>query len=395
MSRTRGNTPRQYWFVLAIFLAACASDGFDASVQAQAKGGDQGNTIRIYKKVAPATVFIKSVLVNDYLSGGTSSSIGSGIILDRQGLILTNAHVVDKAAKILVILHNGTQLTATLMGSDPITDLALLRVELPKNHHATVLLGNSDRMEIGQEVVAIGHPFGLGYALTTGVVSGFGTTPDPQATPHERVIQTSAAINPGNSGGPLVDKEGQVVGINMAVMAGGQNIGFAIPINTAKTVVNELRAHGRVVRPWLGITGKLVSDHVINLFAFPLAKGLMVAHLDEGSPAQKAGLRAGTLNVVIDGEPWVLGGDIVLAVNGLDISTAERYVAVLKTLDIGQVVTLRLFRNGDYQDITATIEEHPQPQTGSNPTRVQESLGVCLMNRPSGSHESSRLDIGF
>lgn len=179
---------------------------------------DQGSTIRIYKKVAPATVFIKSALTSDYLMSGMSSSIESGIILDHQGVFLTNAHVVDKAAKILIILHDGTQLTASLTGSDSITDLALLRVDLPKNHHATVLLGNSDRTEIGQEVVAIGHPFGLGFALTTGG-SGFGSTPDPQSTPHERVIQTSAAINPGNSGGPLVDKEGKVMGINMAVMA--------------------------------------------------------------------------------------------------------------------------------------------------------------------------------
>lgn len=393
MSRIMDGAPRPCWLVLVVLLAACASDGFDANVQA--KQVDQENTIRIYKKVAPATVFIKASLTSDYLTSGISSSIGSGVILDRRGSILTNAHVVDKAAKILVILHDGTQLTATLMGSDPITDLALLRVDLPKGHHATVHLGNSDRTEIGQEVVAIGHPFGLGYALTTGVVSGFGSTPDPQATPHERVIQTSAAINPGNSGGPLVDKEGQVIGINMAIMTGGQNIGFAIPINTAKTVLNELRLHGRVVRPWLGITGKLVQDPVINLFAFPLAKGILVAHLDEGSPAQKAGLRAGTLNVVIDGEPWVLGGDIVLAVNGLDITTMEQYAAMLKTLEIGQSVTLKLFRNGDYQDLTATIEEHPQPEATSTQAKTQESMGVRLMDCHSGSCESRRGELRF
>jgi serine protease Do len=300
----------------------------------QAKGRDQGNTIQIYKKVAPATVFIKSVLTSDYLMRGASSGIGSGIILDHQGVIITNAHVVDKAAKILVILCDGTQLTAALVGIEPYTDLALLKVDLSKNHHATVLLGNSDRVDIGQEVVAIGHPFGLGYALTTGVVSGFGTTPDSRSTPHERMIQTSAAINPGNSGGPLVDKEGRVIDINLSVLAGGQNIGFAIPTNTVKTVVNELRTHGRIVRPWLGVTGKFLPNHVIDLFAVPLAKGLLVAHIEEGSPAQKAGLRAGTLNVIVEGEPWVLGGDIVLAVNGRNIKTVEQYAAVSKTFEI-------------------------------------------------------------
>jgi serine protease Do len=393
MNRLMDCVLRPCWLVLAIFLAACASDGFDGSVQA--KGIDQGNTIQIYKKVAPATVFIKSVLTSDYLMSGAGSSIGSGIILDHQGVILTNAHVVDKAAKILVILHDGTQLTAALVGSDPYTDLALLRVDLSKNRHAIVLLGNSDRVDIGQEVVAIGHPFGLGYALTTGVVSGFGTTPGPRSTPHERVIQTSAAINPGNSGGPLVDMKGEVIGINMSILAGGQNIGFAIPINTAKTVVNELRAHGRVVRPWLGIIGKFVPDQVIDLFAVPLAKGLLVAHVEEGSPAQKAGLRAGALNVVVDGEPWVLGGDIVQAVNGRDIQTVEQYAAMSKTLEIGQTVTLRVLRNGAYQYIPATIEEHPQPQAASSQSQVQEGMGFALKKQHGGLHESGRLGIRF
>jgi S1-C subfamily serine protease len=376
-------------------LAACASDGFDGSVQA--KGIDQENTTQIYKKVAPATVFIKSVLTSDYLMNGTGSSIGSGIILDHQGVILTNAHVVDKAAKILVILHDGTQLTAALVGSDPYTDLALLRVDLSKNHHATVLLGNSDRVDIGQEVVAIGHPFGLGYALTTGVVSGFGTTPDPRSTPHERVIQTSAAINPGNSGGPLVNKKGEVIDINMSILTGGQNTRFAIPINTtAKTVVDELRTHGRVVRPWLGITGKFVPDQVIDLFAVPMEKSLLVAHIEEGSLAQKAGLRAGTLNVIVEGEPWVLGGEIVLTVNGREIQTVEQYAAMSKTLEIGQTVTLRVLENGAYQYIVAKIEEHPQPQAASSQSQVKESMGFLRrMNQPGESHESGCLDIRF
>jgi len=384
---------RPCWLVIAVFLVACTSDGFDTDVQA--KSFEQGNTIQIYKKVAPATVFIKSTFTSESLVDGTSGSFGSGIILDRQGLILTSAHVVDEAAEILVVLHDRTQLTAALVGSDPYTDLALLRVDLPRNHLATVHLGNSDRTEIGQDVVAIGHPFGLGYALTTGVVSGFGTSPDPQVTPHERVIQTSAAINPGNSGGPLVDKEGRVIGINMAILAGGQNIGFAIPINTAKSIVDELRTRGRVVRPWLGITGKLLPDEVIGLFAVPLTRGLLVVDIDEGSPAQKAGLRAGSLNVIVEGELWVLGGDIVQAVNGLEITTAEEYAAILKTIEIGQVVTLRVLRNGSYLNVDATIEEHPQTPTVSHQTRLRKSMGFRLMSLPRRPYESGRGEIRY
>lgn len=393
MGKIKDRIVRPCWFVTAVFFAACASDGLDANVQAGSV--DQGNTIRIYKKVAPATVFIKSTFAAEYLVNGASSSVGSGIILDRQGLILTSAHVVDKAAEILVVLHDQTQLIASMVGSDPYTDLALLRVDLPNTHHATVHLGNSDRMEIGQEVVAIGHPFGLGYALTTGVVSGFGTSPDPQATLHERVIQTSAAINPGNSGGPLVDKEGRVIGINMAVLAGGQNIGFAIPINTAKSIADELRERGRVVRPWLGITGKLLPDEVIDLFAVPLTKGLLVVAIDEGSPAQKAGLRAGSLNVIVEGELWVLGGDIVQEVNGREITTAEEFAAILNTIEIGQAVTLRVLRNGSYLDVETTIEEHPQTPTASHQTRLRKSMGFRLMNLQRWPYESSRAEIRF
>ena len=211
------------------------------------------------------------------------------------------------------------------------------------------------------------------------------------------MIQTSAAINPGNSGGPLVDKKGEVIGINMSILNGGQNIGFAIPINTAKTVVTELRAHGRVVRPWLGITGKFVPEQVIDLFAVPMAKGLLVAHIEEGSPAQKAGLRAGTLNVIVEGEPWVLGGDIVQAVNGRDIQTVEQYAAMSNTLEIGQTVTLRVLRNGAYRsDIVLTIEEHPQPQAASSQSQVQESMGFLRrMNQQGESHQSGRLGIRF
>jgi S1-C subfamily serine protease len=393
MSLIFGEALRLRGIALTIVLAVFASDG--VILNAQAKGADEGNTVRVYKRVAPAIVFIKCSLTNDYLTNGVSGSIGSGIVVDPQGLIVTNAHVVEGAAKIQVILHDGAQLSASLLGSDPFSDLALLRVDLPNRPLPAVLLGNSDRIEIGQEVVAIGHPFGLGYALTTGVVSGFGGTPDPRAPPQERVIQTSAAINPGNSGGPLVDKDGFVIGINTAIMTGGQNIGFAIPINTAKSVVHELRTHGRVIRPWLGVTGKFLSDEVINIFAFPLARGFLVARIEEGSPAQKAGLRAGTLNVVVEGEPWVLGGDIVLAVNGRPVRTAQQFLAMVKTLEIGQTVTLQILRGGALQEMAVSVEEHRQPLAGSSQTRGREGLGFLPMQRHKGPGEWQPREVRF
>ncbi|MGH7205013.1 MAG: S1C family serine protease [Nitrospiraceae bacterium] len=393
MTRMVRSTPRQSALALTILLSTWVCGEFHAA--AQAKEANQENPVRIYKKVAPATVFIKTALVAEHLIGRGNSGIGSGVLLDTQGFILTNAHVVDGAAKILVTLHDGSRLAATLVGTDPVTDLALLRVGLPKGHRTTAQLGDSDRMEIGQEVVAIGHPFGLGYALTTGVVSGFGTPPEPRAIFHERVIQTSAAINPGNSGGPLVDAGGRVIGINTAILAGGQNIGFAIPINTAKTVMAELRTHGHVIRPWLGITGKMLSEEVIDLFAIPLAKGLLVVHIDDDSPAQKAGLRAGVLSVTIEGEPWVFGGDILVAVNGLDVTTVEQYMRVFTALKVGQTITLSILRNGANQDITVTLQEQPLQQVAYGQPKVQGDAEFRPIHLRSGPTESRFTDIRF
>lgn len=210
-------------------------------------------------------------------------------------------------ALAIAIRYSGARLPAEVVGSDAATDLALLRVILPKEHRAAAILGDSDHLEIGQKVLAIGHPFGLGYALTTGIISGLGAGPESAALLHDPVIQTSAPINPGNSGGPLVDQEGRVIGINTTILAGAHNIGFAIPISLVKGVVGELQARGLVVRSWLGITGRLLSDDIIDLFALPLAKGVLIAGVAKGSPAEKAGLRAGDLPIVLKGEPLVLG----------------------------------------------------------------------------------------
>ncbi len=377
-SRTTHRVPRFPLLMLTLLLGVYVPVGHPGSAQAkQAKEDEQDATVQVYKKVAPATVFIKSsALVADHLGGGVNNSIGCGVLLDDQGSILTNAHVVEGAGKILVVLHDGTRLPAVLVGSDPITDLALLRLELPKGHRAIAQLGDSDRVEIGQKVMAIGHPFGLSYALTTGVVSGFGTTPDTGHTTQDRVIQTSAAINPGNSGGPLVDAKGRVIGINTALLRGGQNIAFAIPINTAKMVVPELRTHGRVIRPWLGFSGKLLSEDVIKLFAFPLEKGLLVEYVEDGSPAKKAGLRAGSLGVTIEGEPWVLGGDIVVAVNGHYATSARQFVNAFKALKVGQSIDLLVMREGANQTVTVTLEEQPQAQVTYAPANDPERSEV-------------------
>jgi S1-C subfamily serine protease len=306
------------------------------------------------------------------LAQASGKGIGSGVLIDEQGSIVTNAHVVEGASNITVTLHDGTRLPAELIGSDPQSDVALLHVTLPPGPHTPAQLGDSDKLEIGQKVLAIGHPFGLGYAFSTGIVSGFGKLLETKEEVfQERVIQTTTPINPGNSGGPLVDSEDRVVGINSSVLMGAQNIGFAIPINTVKSIVAELRTNGRVIRPWLGIKGKLVTDEVRNLIALPLVSGLLIIDVEDGSPAQTIGLRAGNLDVTIEGEPWVLGGDILVAVNGQDVKTIEQYAKVLRQLKAKESLELTLFREGTRRTITVTLGERPTPSSPSQHPKIE------------------------
>jgi S1-C subfamily serine protease len=342
-------------------LAVCT--GIPKLLAAALVTPEELNSVRVYKQMAKSTVLVASAYVSPHHIGqGSGKGLGSGILIDEAGTIVTNAHVVAGAAKITVTLHDGTRLPADLIGSDPQTDVALLQVTLPKGQHVPAPLGDSDKLEIGQKVVAIGHPFGLGYAFSTGVVSGFGKLFETkQEVFQERVIQTTAPFNPGNSGGPLVDSEDRVVGINSAILLGAQNIGFAIPINVVKSILPELRAHGRVIRPWLGIKGKFVTDELRNLMALPLVDGLLIIDVEEGSPAAETGLRAGELDVTIEGEPWVLGGDIIVTINGQEVKNSEQYLKVFRQLKAKQAVTLKFYRDGEPHTLDLTLGERPLP----------------------------------
>ena len=334
---------------------------------------EEVNSVRVYKKMANATVLIASTYVSaHHITQASGKGIGSGVLIDEQGSIVTNAHVVDGAAKIMVTLHDGTRLPAELIGSDPQSDVALLHVTLPHGQYAPAQLGDSDKLEIGQKVLAIGHPFGLGYAFSTGIVSGFGKVLEPkQEVFQERVIQTTTPMNLGNSGGPLVDSEDRVVGINSAVLMGAQNIGFAIPINTVKSIVSELRTDGRVIRPWLGIKGKFVTDEVRNLIALPLVSGLLILDVEDGSPAETIGLRAGDLDVTIEGEPWILGGDILVEVNGQDVKSSEQYAKVLGQLKAKQSIEITLSRDGVRHTMSVMLGERPTPHGPTQHPKIE------------------------
>jgi serine protease Do len=361
---TRCHVPRwcpRSWLVISLMLTIWV--GSPRLLAAALVTPEEVNSVRVYKQMARSTVLIASAYVSaHHITQTSGKGFGSGVLIDEHGSIVTNAHVVTGAAKITVTMHDGTRLPAELIGSDPQSDIALLQVTLPKGPHIPAHLGDSDKLEIGQKVLAIGHPFGLGYAFSTGIVSGFGKLIEPkQEVFQERIIQTTTPINPGNSGGPLVDSEDRVIGINSSILFGAQNIGFAIPINTVKSIVAELRKNGRVIRPWLGIKGKLVTDELQNLIALPLPSGLLIIDVDDGSPAEAIGLRAGKLDVTIEGESWVLGGDVLVAVNGQDVKTSEQYGKVFQQLKAQQLVEITVSRDGVSRTMSVTLGERPTP----------------------------------
>lgn len=379
MAHPRSTHPRRQrhsWTIRSILIVCASMIVCHSSAPSPARAlvtPEEINTVRVYKKMSTATVLISSAYASaHHLTQGAGAGIGSGVLIDDQGLIVTNAHVVDGAAKLTVTLHDGTRVPADLVGSDPQSDVALLHVALPKGKYPHAHLGDSDKLEVGQKVIAIGHPFGLGYAMSTGIISGFGKLLETkQEVFQDRIIQTTAPINPGNSGGPLVDSDDRVIGLNTAILMGAQNIGFAIPINTVKPIDSSLQAHGRVIRPWFGVKGKFVTEEVRNLIALPMVSGLMIQDVDEKSPADEIGLHAGELDVVIEGEPWVLGGDILVAINGQDVKNLEQYTKALQPLQANQTVDVRVFRDGSYRTRIVTLGERPTPASPQQRPKIE------------------------
>jgi len=312
----------------------------------------------LFERVSPAVVSIQATKINKAKPQRRFETIvGSGVIIDKDGQILTNAHVVDGAASLTVTLDSGSKVTAKVMGLDPVFDLALLRVE-SSGPLPIAKLGDSSGIKVGDEVVAIGNPIGLDQTMTRGIVSGLNRT--LPGISDEPMIQTDAPINPGNSGGPLVDRCGQVIGLNTLISEDAQSIGFAVPINAAKSVLRELRENGRIVRPWLGIQGRAVDGKLGAVVRVPVTPGYLVEVVFDGSPAELAGIRGGNLSVVIQGEEYLLGGDIVTAIQGSPIRTHQDYIAKVKTLKTGQRVKITLARDGQTRDVTLTVAERPR-----------------------------------
>jgi S1-C subfamily serine protease len=315
----------------------------------------------LFERVSPTVVSIQATKINKAKPQRRFETVvGSGVVIERDGQVLTNAHVVDGAASLSVTLDSGAKTPARVLGMDTVTDLALLRLEATSPLPAA-RLGDSSALHVGDEVVAIGNPMGLEQTMTRGIVSGLNRILPGLA--EQPMIQTDAPINPGNSGGPLVDRCGAVVGINTFISEEANSIGFALPINTAKAVLRDLRETGRVARPWLGLHGREIDAHASSLFRMPLAPGYLIEIVYDGSPAERAGLRGGTLSVVVQGEEYLVGGDILTAIEGTSVRTHQDYLAKVKTLRPGQRVRLTILRDGQRRELTITVAERPRLPT--------------------------------
>ncbi len=304
--------------------------------------------IRVYKEVAPSVVNITTTtLIRDFFSVYPSKGAGSGSIIEEHGYILTNYHVVEDATEITVTLSNGHKYSAKLIGVDPENDLAIIKIK-PKERLRALKLGDSSKLQVGQKVFAIGNPFGLNSTLTTGIISALGrplTTESGRVI--ENVIQTDAPINPGNSGGPLINTDGEMIGINTAIFTpsgGSVGIGFAIPVNTAKELIPDLIRYGKVRRPWIGIVGIPLWDSLSKALKIPVSEGILVSEVVPRSPAYYAGIRGGTIPVEISGTVLYLGGDIILEINHKKVASMDDIKRALRHVKDGQMVDVKLLR---------------------------------------------------
>lgn len=328
---------------------------------------------QVYAQVAPSVVRVVRTArgISPWLGIVQEESSGSGVVIDEEGHVVTNYHVVEDATRLLVVLDDGTQVEARLVAQDPSHDLALLKADLPAGAVRPARLGDSDALAVGEPVMAVGYPFGLPKTATTGVISGLhrNNLQAPNGRIIREVIQTDAPINPGNSGGALVNARGEVIGINTAILSnvdsrpGSIGIGFAVPINILKREMDLFLAGGTVQHPWLGIGGIAVDADTHRQRGLAVDHGIQVAEVVPGGPADRAGLRAAQPRRV-GGTVIPFGGDVILAVDGQAVQSVPDLVAYLDQKRVGDRVTLRLNRDGEELQVTVVLGAFPD-ETGN------------------------------
>ena len=310
----------------------------------------------IYDNVLPSVVHIQ-----------VAQGQGSGFVWDNQGHIVTNNHVVEGTSQVMVSFADGDRAIGTVLGTDPESDLAVVEVDVPAANLKPVTLGDSDKLSVGQLAVALGNPFGLDNTMTAGIISALGRNINSGNSQFSipRVIQTDAPINPGNSGGPLLDRSGEVIGINTQIVSNsGSNsgIGFSVPINIAKRVVPALIKDGNFSYSWLGVAGQTVLPDLVDALNLPAeTHGVLISSVADGGPAALAGLRGGTRITQVEGLSVPVGGDVVISINGTEISSMDDLMAYLTVkTSPGDTVTLDIIRNnGRQSQVNVTLQARP------------------------------------
>ena len=330
---------------------AAGSESFDAEEQ---------NNITVYRKNIASVVNITSrVMTFDFFYGLVpNEGQGSGFVIDKEGHILTNYHVIADARQVEVTLHDRKKYKATIVGTDKSHDLAIVQIKAPNLQPMT--LGDSTNLQVGQKVYAIGNPFGLAGTLTRGIVSSIRQVQEPDGLVIDEAIQTDAAINPGNSGGPLLNWHGEVIGINTMIASSvGQSagIGFAIPINTAKAVVNDLVTLGRVRRPALGVRTIPIDPEIADELSLAADYGLLIVQAVPGGSADRAGLRGGTERAYLGNTPIMIGGDLIVAIDGEKIESQQNLAQIMNKHRAGDTVKVTIFRGKKRLEVPVVLGE--------------------------------------
>jgi S1-C subfamily serine protease len=333
---------------LAVFDGPLGQFDLKEAAAAPAFDSEEQQNIAVYRKALPSVVNITSTAVAfDFFNRPVpQQGQGSGFILDKQGLILTNNHVIDNAQRVEVTLYDKHKYKATVLGVDKQHDLALLTISAPNLSPAT--LADSQGLMVGQRVYAIGNPFGLSGTMTRGIISAIRSIGSQSGSPIEDAIQTDAAVNPGNSGGPLLNSRGEVIGITTLIASNGSDqsagIGFAIPINTAKAVLDDFARYGRVRRPSLDIVPLPIGPDIAEQIGLPADYGVLIQRVLPGGAAEKAGLHGGNQRLYDGNTPVMLGGDLIVAIDGQEIQTPQDLSQALNLHRAGDTVVLTIFR---------------------------------------------------
>jgi len=325
----------------------------------------------IYEQAGPGVVQVTSTTVdssNPIFGPQPATSLGSGFVIDKGGYIVTNYHVIENAQEVEVNFSGDDRVPATVVGSDPSTDLAVLKIDAQARALTPLPLGNSDAVHVGDAVVAIGNPFGLERTVTAGIVSALQRQiTAPNGYTIDKVIQMDAAINHGNSGGPLLNARGEVIGVNSQIESetgGNVGIGFAVPVNTVKEVVSQIKENGKVEHAYLGVQMLAIDDGLAEALRLPVKEGVLIADVVDGSPADDAGLKGGDQQVIVEGTSYVLGGDIVTQADGQAVTSPDDLRRLIMEKDPGETMTLSIHRGDSERTVSVTLGRQPAQPGG-------------------------------